>query len=286
MLDTRRHVTALVLTALFVTSAPAQPPGGNTGAPPFMRGVLGRGIDPTPVPRGILILLPTAQDELKLSKAQRERIATLDRENLTRLDRLMEEFRTDLPPRDVDPATFQAMMEQVKAQREAMVNQTEASMLEILLPQQLARLDQIQLQAEGPLGFARPEVIKELALSPDQIKAVQSIVIDGREKMWATSTVSLTNESSRGPLSPEQRRTLLQSNEFKASKEKYRAATLKVREETTRQIAQVMTADQRAAYRKMLGSPFDLTKIRDEKVPSRGGAPGPLPARSGAVGIK
>jgi hypothetical protein len=234
-----------------------------------MRGVLGRGIDPFPAPRDALIMWPTVQDDLELSKAQRERIATLSRESRERLDRLMQEYRASLPPPDqVDPQIWQQSTRQLAATREAMVNQDGAAVLKVLQPRQRARLDQVQLQVEGPIAFTRPEILEKLNLGPDQIEAIQGIVARGREEMWATSAVPLGVQPGDGPLTPEQYRALSESEQFKAEAKKRRGATLKAREATLRAIAKILTKGQLATYRKLLGEPFDLAKLRGEGTPA------------------
>jgi hypothetical protein len=213
----------------------------------------------------VLILLPSVQDELELSKAQRERIATLDRESRETSDRLMQEYRANLPPPDqVDPQTGQTMQQQMMSARESIRNQSETATIKVLQPRQRVRLDQVQLQAEGPIAFTRPEVLERLNLSPDRIETIQEIVARGREQMWATSAVPLGVQPGDGPPTPDRSRALFESEQFKAEAAKSRGATLKARDATMQAIARVLTKGQRATYRKMLGEPFDLAKLQGE----------------------
>jgi hypothetical protein len=256
---------ALLLVSVFPPLATAQPPVEKPGAPQIVRGVLGRGIDPLPAPREVLITMPPVQGEIKLSKAQRERIARLSRENREALDQVMLEYHAKLPPPDQeDPQVRQLMQREMMAAREGIRNRYETAIIEVLQPGQRTRLDQVQLQVEGPIAFLRPEVLDGVNLDPDQIEAIQEIAARGRDQMMATSAVPLGVQPGDGPFTPERYRALSESKRFKAEAERSRTATLKARDATMQAIAKVLSSEQRASYQKMLGEPFDLAKLRGE----------------------
>jgi hypothetical protein len=56
-----------------------------------------------------------------------------------------------------------------------------------------------------------------------------------------------------------------------------REAQEKIRATATEKIAKVLTKDQSAAFDKMLGKPFDLSKLRPGPGPGRGPGPGGPP---------
>jgi hypothetical protein len=61
--------------------------------------------------------------------------------------------------------------------------------LRVLDRGQRTRLDQIQLQAKGPLAITRSEVRKRLNMAPEQVEAIVSVVDEGRQEIERVATV-------------------------------------------------------------------------------------------------
>ena len=149
------------------------------------------------------------------------------------------------------------------------LKETQAAIRGNLEPRQRERLDEIQLQAQGPLAFTLPDspfqlfagAHPELKMSEDQVRRIKAIVDDGEKAIDEASTFPIARNPNDGPLTVEAARELVATAAFQAAKSKARQATRETRDAVMRRIDQVLTESQRAAYHKMLGRPFDLSKL-------------------------
>jgi hypothetical protein len=240
---------------------PAPPPGGP---PPFQRGILGRGVDPLPMPLQVLIDIAAVRDELKLTDEQIKRLV-ISSEELSRHRQLLRQVRRD---RLRKPDETDALLAAVKSQ----IADAEAAKLNILDARQRHRLDQIQFQIEGPMAFGNPDFRAQLDLDKAQSLKVGAIVARGFAVMQETSAVPFGWKPGDAPLTRERIEAILETREFKAETEKCRVATLKARAETMNEIEAALSDTQRASYRRMLGEPFDLAKLRDPALEPKQGA--------------
>ena len=143
----------------------------------------------------------------------------------------------------------------------------------VLKPAQRARLDQIELQAEGPSAFARPDVIRSLKLD------------DQSSRSRASSTASATPGASsarpeggrRGPQGRGRPDPDPAVEKTRKDQEKARMRTVadQMGQGVMARIAAVLTRAQRDAFRKLLGEPFDFGKLRgpDAQAIANGAAP-------------
>lgn len=159
------------------------------------------------------------QTELKLTDEQKSKINTL-------LEELREARRglfQDL--RDATPEERQKLMEKVQAEDTQRINA-------ILNPDQQKRFKQISLQQQGPMAIASPEIATELKLTDEQKRKVQEIVAQMRE-------------SQRG---------LFQGGDREGVRERMEA----LRKDASEKITAVLTEEQKAKWKEMLGAPFSL----------------------------
>ncbi|MHC5541255.1 hypothetical protein ACYOEI_23800 [Singulisphaera rosea] len=262
-----RRLASIVLLVGLTAEAQTVPLPPTTPYP-VQRGNLGIGVNPTPVPLVTLIHHPAIQAELKMTRAQAERIASLQEERPVAMDRVMADYRASTPPPDqADPEVVQLVKQQMNEARATINEQWEWSTLNVLKPQQRSRLVQVQAQAEGPFAFTRPDFVEKMNLSPEQIELIQEIVAQGREIMWETSAIPLPQPPDDHPLTPEERMDSTKSKEFKEAAKKGRTATLKARAETMQAITKLFTKGQRANYRRLLGPPYDLAKLQPPASP-------------------
>ena len=153
--------------------------------------------------------------------------------------------------------------------RDAIFKETQVAIRGNLEPKQRERLDEIQLQAQGPLAFTLPdspfrvfvETHPELRMSEDQLRRVRAIVDEGDKEIDKVSKFPVRRNPNDGPLTVDAVRVLAAAPEFQAAKAKARQATREARDAAIRRIDQVLTEPQRATYRAMLGRPFDLSKL-------------------------
>jgi hypothetical protein len=108
---------------------------------------------------------------------------------------------------------------------------------EVLKPDQIKRLKQIELQQIGAQAFSKPEVQTALSLKDDQKEKIKSI----------------TEASAKEMQELRQDRANAQGN-----REKMTA----IRKETTEKVQAVLTDDQKKAWKDLTGEPFQVVNTR------------------------
>jgi hypothetical protein len=216
---------------------------------------------PVRIPKYTLFSRPDVLEVLKVTAAQKARWAKLNEEHERSGDRLMEEINRNR--RELDRQSFAAYMESIRPIQQALVDEADAIVVKVLDRAQRIRLNQIQLQAEGPIAFTRPEIQELLNLTPQQVELIGAFVEQGREEMRSASALPAGVMPSR--VSRDLRRTLLESKAFQSELGKTRDAVVQARKSTMQQIAKVLTKGQRANYEKMVGEPFDFIKMETNR---------------------
>jgi hypothetical protein len=223
---------AVALAAIAQTSRAQFPPGaGGTGGGQG-RDMLGMGGQVSPA---MILLAPSVQKELKLTEEQKSKAYNLAKTAGQKNRNLAQTFSFAGP--DADP---QPMMEAGRKLRQ----EADQAIAGTLDAKQKERLDQITLQAEGPLAVARPEIAAKLRLSDTQNEYVQGILVQMRREQF----MAMRQGAAEGQVDPSQSRAM--------------AASL--REGAVQEISKVIDRKQKAAFNKMLGEPFDTTKIEGE----------------------
>jgi delta 1-pyrroline-5-carboxylate dehydrogenase len=221
-----RKYSALILggilgVAILASTSWAQPPGGRQG----MRGMgpMGGG-----GPMGLLALLNNekVQKELELVDDQKTKLTKLGEETRTAM---MESFGAlrDLSDEERGPKMQQLMKDNQE--------KTQKKLAEILMPNQLERIKQIQLQAEGAMALFNPDVVKALTVTDEQQKKLNTIRDELQTKM---------REARQGmqDLSQEERQAKMQ----------------KMRDEQNAKLLEVLTQEQRDKFEKMKGEKVDI----------------------------
>ena len=142
----------------------------------------------------------------------------------------------------------------------SLTNEFDVLLLNVLDQRQSARLEQIQLQADGPMAFTRPQIQERLNLAPEQVEEISGIVSQGRDAIDKAARVPASLVPATPRLSPELRRSLLQSKDAKRNIESSRERVSHARQATLQSIAKVLTREQRKVMENMLGAPFDFEK--------------------------
>jgi hypothetical protein len=248
---------ALVLgSVISIGLARAQVPSGSGAAEPPSFQLQEFGITPAPAPHQMLLQMAAVQEELKMTEAQKKG------QEATFLA-----LRNKIQKARRDTANRQKFQET----RDTIFKEMQAALRENLEPSQRERLDQIQLQAQGPLAFDRsefpqfasvgPELSQRLEMSQDQIQKVKKIVEQGQAEIQKAAAFPIVLDSQPGPPTLEMIDKLVASPEFQAAKQKAREAGRNTRAAVMRRIEAVLSESQRSAYQKMLGQPYDLSKI-------------------------
>jgi hypothetical protein len=215
------------------------------------------GTMPRPAFKQVLLGNPAVLEELKVTAAQKKAMEDSSNRQFEKVQKARREI-TD--------------RQKFLTARETIMKETQAAILENLQPWQRDRLDQIQLQSQGPLAFNRegrpalamegPGLDQRLKLTEEQVKKVRVIAEEGDAEIAKAATVSIVLDPKAGAPTPESIRKLVETPEFKATKQKSRQAARKTWASVIQRIEQVLTESQRTAYHQMLGAPFDLLKIR------------------------
>lgn len=181
----------------------------------------------------VILLAPAVQEELKMTEAQKNKVFEVARE-AGRKSR--DALQTSMFNSGGNPRAVLATAMQLRAENERAVVQS-------LNPEQKERAQQIQLRVEGPLAVAQPEIARKIGVSPRQGEEIQGVMV---QLFLAQRQLALQNGGGFGP------RPLS------------RAEAAPLRKAAVKQISSILNAKQKAAFDKLLGEPFDLSKIDPE----------------------
>jgi hypothetical protein len=215
------------------------------------------GAMPHPAPIAGLLRSEAVQAELKMSDAQKKEYAAI----LERATATFQKLRSEVK----DLAKFREM-------QVARAKELSGEILANLTPGQRERLDQIQLQGQGPFAFAidgpvasalvGPPLRERLKLSDDQVRRARAIYEEGEKEIQKAASFPLSVDTKNGPATMEAIRKLVESPEFQGAKQIARKASRDASAAVTGRIEEILTTAQREAYHKMLGEPVDLSKMQ------------------------
>ena len=193
-----------------------------------------------------LVRLESVQDELKLTDAQKKRHTLLMEQQRAKVRKAREDY---------------ADVEIFRAAGRAIAYDLDAAILEDLKPGQRERLEQIQLQERGPLAFDDRETRRRLKLSSDQADEIEAIVNTGMKELEKVSSFPIDLNPGDIPQTEDAIRGLVVGLEFQFAKEKASHLAGAVRAGVMLRIAKVLTAPQRAAYRKMRARAVQVREV-------------------------
>lgn len=241
-----RFVTGLVavaLMALMVCDVHAQgrrggegggrggPQGGFRGGPPGgFGGGFGRGGDNSL----FLLRIEEVQTELEISPQQKEA-----------LEKLAEQARGERPEfgniREMSEEQRREAFEKMRKQAEERMAEVKGQLEEVLLPQQLDRLEEISLQVRGVQALEDDEVAAKLNLTEAQKKKMADVREAQQEKMRERMREMF--QAGGGP---------------GAGGGDFREAFGKLREEMEKEILAVLDSGQQAKFEEMKGEKFEM----------------------------
>ena len=239
--------TALTVFSALSTTAEAQGPRGpGPGAGPG--GGAGRGGAAAAVQAGMpalgmgggqgsnpvsIMLAPSVQKELKLTDEQKTKVYSFalaaNQKGRGTMGRSM--------GFGAGNNDMQALMK--------LRQESDKGLAQILDATQKERLDQIALQAEGPLAVARPEIAAKLNLNNTQNQYVQGIMMQIRQEMVMAIQQEMANGRQVNP-------------------EEVRGLATQLRRGAVQEVSKVINSKQKAAFDKLLGPPFDLKTLESE----------------------
>jgi len=191
----RRKLSAIALVVgLVVNAAVLAQAQAPAGAPvPSSYPLWEFGTMPRPAFKQVLLGIPAVQEELKLTEAQKKGMEDTSNRQFQKIQKARREI-TD--------------RQKFLTAREIIFKETQAVILENLEPRQRDRLDQIQLQSQGPLAFnmsriARlamdgPDLAQRLKLTDDQVKRAQAIAEEGDKEIEKAAAVPIVLDPKAG----------------------------------------------------------------------------------------
>jgi hypothetical protein len=210
---------SMALVAVLASPALAQRPGG--------RGGFGQS----------LLLNKSVQEELKLSKEQKEKLEPVAKKS-------QEKMRELFQGGGFDREKFQALQKETEE---------EATKAADLTSEQKKRYGEIRLQQRvrfGPAVFADKEVQSQLKLTDDQKDAVKTILKETQDKI---------KEETKD----------LEMQDFRKRME----ITQKLNKEAMSTVAKKLTKEQKETWTKMLGEPFEVKFEQPRRRPGGGARP-------------
>jgi hypothetical protein len=164
-------------------------------------------------------------------------------------------------------------------------DKTQKKLGEILLPHQIERLKQINLQTEGPMALSNPDIIKALNITSEQQDKMKALRRDEYPSNMSMSMSSMANESSeesqaritQNNMSVSMRRMPNESREeFQARVTQIHKKMLITRlKERGDKLLDILTQDQRDQFEKMKGAKIDIDISTLIGPYGRGGPGGP-----------
>ncbi len=230
-------------------------------------GLLGLGAEPGFCSKEPLLQTPSVQKELKLTE---EQIARLKRamleagpieERKGRENRQLQMRLTKAGDREGLAALEREGMKQVYT----LTREGERPLLQLLDSHQRARLEQLQLQADGPMAFMRPEIQDRLKMSSEQVNVVKAICDLGRQAVAASATLPAGAKPIPRGLTFEKRAEMLKSKDFGEQVETVRQQVVVARNSTMREIAANLNKEQRATFEQMLGARFEFPRAMEKR---------------------
>jgi hypothetical protein len=215
-----RFALAFGLAAVLAGPATAQPPGGRGGF-----GFGGRGV-------GFLVQNEAVQKELKIEKDQATKVA----EAVKKVNDKHADALTKL--RDLEAEERRTKSRELN---QTISTETLAAVTEVLNPDQVKRLKQIELQRAGADAYVRSEVQTALKLTAEQKDKVKAIVDESNKQMQELrGGRGQGGQGNRGG--------------FGANQEKITA----LRKETADKFVAVLTDDQKKEWKTLTGAEFTM----------------------------
>jgi hypothetical protein len=174
-----------------------------------------------------LVFRDRVQEELKLSEDQKQALMGKIPDHFQETMKVFERIK-DLKPQERE--------KEMQSHRQKAREKLSALLKETLKAQQLKRLQQLELQQEGPFALGRPEIAKELHITDEQRQQFMGVVQEMQKKIEP-----LVKEAGSG-----------------GNPEEIRPKVMKIRKEHGGRIEAILSDTQQRQWQNLLGKPFDL----------------------------
>jgi hypothetical protein len=230
-------------------------------------------VSPTPI---LLVRQPAIRKELKLTDQQLSKI----REVNDAFNKQRTEMATAIVKAQggVNNEALMTMIATLRRENEEAINQ-------VLERRQRVRLNQISLQIEGLAALSRPEVAVRINLDPDLAEEVGRIVAEMKESQSRLWEARIEQLRARGPESrprADTKKAKTRDQEFNAQVDRVGQDTKRIEDVAAQVISRLLTRRQMAAFKRMLGEPFDLSRLE----PNGTAGQGELPPAEAPAGLE
>jgi hypothetical protein len=230
-------ITAGILMAALASTVDAQPPGKGQKGKGQGGMFRGGGLD-----MNTLVLTNVAlQEELKVSGEQKEKFKTVADKQAAAQKKMMEMFQGGGKGAKIDREKFAEMAKD----REKLTEEIKTTVETTLTTDQKTRLKQIERQRDGVRAFTTDEVATALKLTDEQKNKVKGI---SEEMTKDLRELGGGGGFGMGNVDPEKLAEIQKK-------------TQKVRREALEKVNEILTADQKAEWKKMSGEYFDVAKL-------------------------
>jgi hypothetical protein len=174
-----------------------------------------------------LVFRDKVQQELKLSDEQKEKLLEKFPEYAQETKKVFDKI-ADLKPEERE--------KEMRSHRQKSHDQLMAFLKDTLKAEQLKRLQQLELQQQGPFALGRPEIRKKLKIMDKQLDKFRGVIQDMQKKIEP-----LMKEAQSG-----------------GNPQEIRPKVMKIRKDHEAKIEAILSDAQQKQWKKMLGKPFDL----------------------------
>ena len=237
MRTVRQLLCLSAVLALTASVADAQAPQRQRG----QRGQGGRGLV-TPL---ALLQSKTVREEVKITEDQTEKLKEAATSLREKVGTAMREAMKDLD--QSDRQAMQKAMAKAQSETSALVYK---ELDGVLKPEQVTRMKQIEVQANGLMAFGIPRVKDALKITEDQAEKLKPIQQDAGKEMRDLGE-EYGSQFGQPPADADK------------AKEFAKKSGMITKDAMTKVLA-IMTDEQKAEYKKLAGEPVDVAKIATE----------------------
>ena len=211
----------------------------------------------------LLMFYPSVHKELKVTPSQRTQLLKIYEKQLRHIEDLKKKFE-QLPPTEDPLVKKQRLSHFILTRKSFQAEIIEKEMIRVLNIEQRRRLNEILLQAEGPIAFLRPEVQDQLNIVPIQLMRIQENIIKCRNSIEQTRALSYNIRKYVQP-DPEDRSKIVvdpqHQEEVYTKVKNQHNQRMQIRNSLVIAVDKLLSKRQREAYLKMKGNPFDIDTL-------------------------
>ena len=195
---------AILLAVSWISVVSAQPPVTKADAGRSRRENLSNWSGVMPLSKPALLSGGLFDAILNLNPDQKGKIRDIFAAKTTQSMGLLEEMRARNSTEPFDPTNPQQRAKALNdgqvmaALRQRLEREAEQEVKAVLEPKQWQRLEELQLQFNGPLAFLQPEVQERLHLDIDQVKAIEQAIAKARQEMSPGSAAASETWNASG----------------------------------------------------------------------------------------